>query len=225
MLVSHTHKFIYTKTLKTAGTSVEVFLEPYCRPPGEVAEHETAERITEYGIVGARGKGAGASTFRNHMPAATIKKNLDPEIWASYHKFCVVRNPYDKVVSWFWMHCNRGLRNQLSEQPFDKVLEVFSHWMLVRPELPIDRDAYTIRGEQVVDRFLRYEQIDADLAALCTDLGLENAGELGTYKSDSRNHRDRPFTEYYDKKTARTVQKAFGADFTMLGYDMESWKA
>ena len=35
MLVSHARKFIYTKTLKTAGTSVEVFLEPYCRPPAK----------------------------------------------------------------------------------------------------------------------------------------------------------------------------------------------
>ena len=52
MLVSHARKFIYTKTLKTAGTSVEVFLEPYCRPPGEVAEHHTGQSVTDYGNLG-----------------------------------------------------------------------------------------------------------------------------------------------------------------------------
>ena len=30
MLVSHQKKFIFTKTKKTEGTSVESFFEPYC---------------------------------------------------------------------------------------------------------------------------------------------------------------------------------------------------
>ena len=33
MLISHQYKFII-KTVKTAGTSVEAFLEPFCCPPG-----------------------------------------------------------------------------------------------------------------------------------------------------------------------------------------------
>ncbi|KEJ94117.1 Sulfotransferase family protein [Pseudosulfitobacter pseudonitzschiae] len=223
MLVSHAHKFIYTKTLKTAGTSVEVFLEPYCRPPGTAAEHHTAQSVTEYGIVGARGKGSGGGKFRNHMTAAAIKKHIDAEIWDSYHKFCVVRNPYDKVVSWFWMHCAPNLRAELAELDFDKTVEVFSHWLLVRPELPVDRQAYTIRGQKVVDRFVRYEHLDDDLEQLCADLDLEN-GALGTYKSASRSHRDQPFTRYYNKETAQVVAKAFGPDFAMLDYDRSSWK-
>lgn len=35
MLVSHKKEFIYTKTVKTAGTSIEVYFEPYCLPEGE----------------------------------------------------------------------------------------------------------------------------------------------------------------------------------------------
>ncbi|KPA10844.1 hypothetical protein MHK_008953, partial [Candidatus Magnetomorum sp. HK-1] len=35
MLVSHRHKFIYTKTFKTAGTSVESYFEPFCMNDGE----------------------------------------------------------------------------------------------------------------------------------------------------------------------------------------------
>ena len=31
MLISHPKRFIYTKTVKTAGTSVEVYFEPWCR--------------------------------------------------------------------------------------------------------------------------------------------------------------------------------------------------
>jgi len=35
MLVSHRKKFIYTKTAKTAGTSVESYFEPFCLPEGD----------------------------------------------------------------------------------------------------------------------------------------------------------------------------------------------
>ena len=32
MLVSHSKKFIFLKTMKTAGASVEIYLERYCVP-------------------------------------------------------------------------------------------------------------------------------------------------------------------------------------------------
>ncbi len=35
MLVSHRHQFIYTKTHKTASTSVEAYFERFCFPPGD----------------------------------------------------------------------------------------------------------------------------------------------------------------------------------------------
>jgi hypothetical protein len=39
MLVSHQRKFIYTKTVKTAGSSVESYFEPYCISPEEYPLH------------------------------------------------------------------------------------------------------------------------------------------------------------------------------------------
>ena len=32
MIISHTHKFIFIKTVKTAGTSIEGFLSQHCGP-------------------------------------------------------------------------------------------------------------------------------------------------------------------------------------------------
>src|ERR1044071_3613051 len=106
MLVSHRKRFIYTKTGKTAGTSVEVYFEPWCVPAGAGwgAEGERAEEVSEAGIIGFRGgpKFRGPNVkWWNHMPAAEIKGYLGDEIWNSYFKFCVVRNPFDQMVSAF----------------------------------------------------------------------------------------------------------------------------
>lgn len=59
MLLSHSKRFIYLKTGKTAGTSVEIFFQPYCLPEEHICHHTPThtmeETISEAGIVGYRG--------------------------------------------------------------------------------------------------------------------------------------------------------------------------
>ena len=51
MLVSHRYKFIYTKTRKTAGSSVESYFEPFCMPDGEWTQrHLREEYVSDAGI-------------------------------------------------------------------------------------------------------------------------------------------------------------------------------
>ncbi len=59
MLVSYRKKFIYTKTAKPAGTSVESFFEQYCMPEGEWEfTHASEEYVSKEGIIGYRGTNA-----------------------------------------------------------------------------------------------------------------------------------------------------------------------
>jgi hypothetical protein len=95
MLVSHRKSFIYTKTHKTASTSVEVYFEPFCVPEGEWAfQHSRDERVSEAGIVGARGDDTSNATWENHMTAKEIKDKIDKDAWYSYFKFCTVKKSF-----------------------------------------------------------------------------------------------------------------------------------
>jgi hypothetical protein len=52
MLISHRYRFICTKTVKTAGTSVENFFEEFCMPEGEWTEsHGRDEYESPTGII------------------------------------------------------------------------------------------------------------------------------------------------------------------------------
>src|SRR5215831_6473803 len=92
MLVSHLCRFIYLKTIKTGGTSVEIYFEPWCVPPAQWRgeQHSRAESVSEWGIVGARGSADGFvrpdCAWYNHMPAAAVREKVGSSIWNSYFK-------------------------------------------------------------------------------------------------------------------------------------------
>ena len=110
MLISHRKNFIFTKTVKTAGTSVESYFEKWCLPEGEWQElHFREEHISDAGIVGKRAARPSDATWYNHMSAYNIRKQLGQELWDKYFKFTVVRNPFDKLLSGYFMF-NRAQR-------------------------------------------------------------------------------------------------------------------
>jgi hypothetical protein len=102
MLISLRKKFICTKTVKTAGTSVESYFEPYCMLEGEWQfSYGREEYVDQSGIIGYRGTVRKSKTWTNHMSAEAIKELIGEKIWNSYFKFCVIQNPYDKLISAF----------------------------------------------------------------------------------------------------------------------------
>ena len=131
VLVSFHKRFIYTKTNKTAGTSVEVFFESYCLPPdGYEQVHFRGETITDYGIVGFRGPNMPADTiWYNHMPAARIGEYLGSDVWNEFFKFCVVRNPFDKLVSMYFFQMSQEKKEYIKDQEFSVLRRDFLDWL------------------------------------------------------------------------------------------------
>ena len=93
MLISHDYRFIFIKTVKTAGTSVEAFLEPYCSPPGHVVTHWTPTLITRHGVIGQRWPQNDRDDlgYYNHMPASEIRQRCSQ--FDEYTRLTAVRDP------------------------------------------------------------------------------------------------------------------------------------
>ena len=220
VLVSFEKKFIFTKTIKTAGTSVEIFFEPYCLPPeGYVQTHAHDETITDYGIVGFRGSGRPADTlWYNHMPAAQIREYLGPEVWNECFKFCTIRNPFDKLVSMYSFQMSR--RKQSATGPeFSDLRREFLIWVKQRGFVQ-DRDKYMIDGAVCVDYFIRFENLFDDLAAVCRKLEIErDVSELERFKSRSRRD-DRHFSEFYDAEARQIVADAYAFELDRFEYEL-----
>ena len=219
VLVSFQKQFIYTKTNKTAGTSIEIFFEPDCLPPkGYEPTHFRGETVSDYGIVGFRGVDMPAGTlWFNHMPAARIRDYLGADVWDEFFKFCVVRNPYDKLTSMYFFQMHQAKKDDLKDQDFSRLRSDFLDW-LRRRRFTVDQDKYLIDGSVCVDYFIRYECLLDGLKEVCRKLGIKrDPAKLGRFKSRSRLN-DKHFSEFYDDEGKRIVAKAYAFELALFGY-------
>jgi len=237
MLLSHRHRFIYTKTFKTASTSVESYFEPYCLPDGEWEQTENRSLYEgETGIIGQRKPGAHQMglPWYAHMPAQKIRDQLGPETWQNYFKFCVVRNPYAYLVSAFYYYNHDAIQgykprfwNKLSRTVRQKSgvfdtwgrateQELFRRWLRTE-HYPTQQERYVIEGKAALDYYIRYEDLQAGIEEVCRHLGVPfEVSRLPAFKSGLRPRRS--IASYYDRAAIAFVENKFSFDLETFGY-------
>lgn len=226
MLISHRYKFIYTKTVKTAGTSTESYFERFCLPDGEWEElHNREAYESEYGVIGHRGKIDGRNVkWYNHMPAEEIKNLVGDDIWNSYYKFCSIRNPWDKVISAYFhfgknykFKTGRKILQRLRHPTFSPQQHRFLSW-LKKGRYPIDRDKYLIDGKTCIDKFIRFESMEADMMEICRTLGLPwNDAWLPHFKGEKRNRSVTP-QDLYTKPAHEVIEQQYEYEIQAFNY-------
>jgi hypothetical protein len=205
VIICHEHEFIFIKTSKTAGTSVEIALSRHCgeddiissiKPEDEITRRETGGRgpqhhlapLADYRLADVSRlirKGKQKRRFYHHMPADEIRERVGAEIFDRYYKFCIVRNPWDRFVSLYYWRFKTEPRPSLRE---------FAESSAARTLRERSFDLYTIDGEIVVDRVCRFENMAEDLEAVRRKVGIPEPLELphakSRFRSDKRSYRE-----------------------------------
>jgi len=201
MIVNHKYKFIFLKTRKTAGTSIEIALSEFCDSSDiitPIADKDEALR-EEAGYQGPCNYDVPLKKlsktellqffwnryrkqFYNHVDAAYVRKYVGEKTWGSYFKFSFERNPFDKAVSRYYWSTEEP-RPSASEYLDSAPVELLTDW-------PI----YTINDQLAVDFLGRYENLKADMKFVAERLGLPGEINLlyakGGYRPKRSHYRD-----------------------------------
>jgi len=229
MIVCHEYKFIFLKTRKTAGTSVEVALSQLCGAGDivtPISPKDEPLRGPEHGPRNHRGrfnplpelKVPGTDITRtlrdawrgrkffNHMTAAQTRNRLPRDVWDGYFKFCFERNPWDKMVSLFHWE-NRGKDVPRTFQQF-----------IDEGQLKSDLAIYTLGGNLAVDFVGRYESLQDDLNTVARKLGID--ADLALPRAKGEHRKDpRPYRDVYNEEQQARVGDFFAREIELFSYE------
>jgi hypothetical protein len=227
MIISHEHKFIFLKTRKTAGSSIELALSHFCGSTDIVtplSPHE--ETLRPVGPQNWRMHGWWQSPrplfqrywlkvsaedygFYNHIPAKKARALLnDDKVWQSYFKFTFERNPWDRQVSAYHFRYRR------TDNP-----PPFSSYMHRRRRAWINNyEIYSIDGEPCVDFVGKFENLAADFRRALDMIGLTFNQDLPRAKVNPRRGK-RHYRDYYDNETRGIVGNWYAPEIRLLAYE------
>lgn len=228
MIISHKHKFIFLKTNKTAGTSIEIALSRHCGPddvitPISPPDEEIRRSLGypgpqnylapwyEYGprdLFALASHGRRKMRYFNHIGAGEVKAHIGENAWNSYYKFCFERNPFDRLIShYYWCHRSEP------RPPMSDFIRSGRPMALKRRGFGV----YTIDGKVAVDRVCRYEAIAEELEEIRKAIGLPEPLVLPHAKGGTRADK-RTYADVLGKEERDWVSSVFSDELRLLGY-------
>ncbi len=216
MLISHRYRFIFLRTEKTGSTSVFHALRELCgNSVASLAAGNPEPKDVE------RGKGG---TLRRYCPsvfglwyhasARQVRAHLGEERFASYFKFSIERNPWDRQVSLYaHRHKKRGIRD-LSN--FDRNMRS-PLWRAMHHSQLSNWDIYSIGEVPCIDYMIKYEALNEGFDEVLRRIGAE--GKVALAHRNSSERRDGgDYRAPYSDETKALVAKWHAREIEAFGY-------
>ncbi|MFZ7125416.1 MAG: sulfotransferase family 2 domain-containing protein [Desulfobacterales bacterium] len=201
-MISLSHKFIFIHIPKTAGNSIQNALKYYsedkivCLTPYQDGVERFEVRSDSYNI-------------HKHSCLKEYKKELGELTFQKMFKFTCVRNPWDRMISFFFSP-HRGIV-KWDKNAFLKFIynvKPINYYLSLSDDNINDQEQF-----KNVDMYLRFENIDSDFAIWCSKFGIPCRQLSIRNKSVRKDYR-----EYYDTELIKLVQNRFSMEIEYFGY-------
>ena len=227
MIISHKHKFIFIKTEKTAGTSVEIALSNICGPQDIITP--IAEKDEKYrkklGFRPAQNfyipfnkysfkdflkalRKRKRLRFYNLISSHELSRYIEPEIWDAYYKFTIERNPYDKLISWYyWKGGDKkygSIQNFISSGDAGKVKGY---------------ELYSDKSGILVDDVFKFESLDEAMDKISKRLNLDEPLSMPKKKTKGNTRKNKqPYQEALTKNEIDWVSETYKLELSLFNY-------
>ncbi|MBC6407715.1 MAG: hypothetical protein GDA40_06090 [Rhodobacteraceae bacterium] len=224
MLISHKYKFIFIKNHKTASTSTQLELARFMTK-GDTFAPKALKYPKRSGLFASAHRSYMIRLERwlrlderwhGHMPARDVKKHIGAEVFDSYFKFCVEREPVDKCISKYWFlkgHPNSNVRKRWVNKSWEQFFDDIEPW-------PIDTHLWTDKaGHLMMNRILRYENLNEEIRQVGRELGFHIEG-INSYRGKRTRRPGIKITE----EQREMIYQAFAESNRHTGYKIEDCK-
>jgi hypothetical protein len=229
MIISHKHKFIFLKTTKTGGTSIEIALSQHCGPKDVLTPISPEDEVIrrELGFRGPQNYFVPLAKYRlndwvrlfvrqrrrklhNHDPACVVQSYAGKNVWKDYFVFCFERDPYDKAISRYYWSTRHGDRPSINAYLESVPPTALSNWHI-----------YTIADKVAVNFVGRYERLNADLQYVWEKLQLPSPPNLPRAKQNHRVDR-RHYSEVLDAQARKRIAEVCSREIAEFDYPFKT---
>ncbi len=209
MRISHKHKFVCISITKTGSTSVRYSLDEYSD---------------------IKSQGHYNKPYFHHVEADQLQTHFQEKNWKwdDYFKFTFVRNPYDRLVSWwnyiqieYQSHQQMPTGKEIWKNLCDDIVTKNKDFTsFVRAENPVwfpktSSECISDKDENnLLDFIGRTENFQEDFNIVCDKIGIPQQ-QLPHKNSSNHKH----YTEYYDEETKQIVAERYAKDIEHFGYE------
>ena len=170
----------------------------------------------------------------DHVSIKYIKSRLPSKVFNSMYKFCIVRNPYSRLVSeYFWKIKDNDVRfgidcKRLRFTGFIKLLEKKFPKLLFQPQaevshyLPQYMYVCDNDGSIMVDTVIKIEDgLESGLEKVLNHIGVDTKTPIKLNKSNKTVDKRRHYSTYYTEETKNIVYRLYQRDFEIFNYPKE----
>lgn len=213
MIISRGRRYIFVHIPKTGGTALTLALEARAMKDDILIGDTPKARARRGRLKGVRTAGR----LWKHSTLADIQGLVTPEETASFFTFTLVRNPWDRAVSYY-----HWLRTQSFAHPAVGLAKThdfagFLDHPQTRTALRLWPASAYLRdgtGAERCSAFIRLEHLESDLAPLEAHLGFR----LGPIARANASIRPADYRGHYTPASAELLAEVCAEDIARFGY-------
>jgi len=201
-MISFQKRFLFVHVPKTAGNSIQSVLRDYSEDQ-LVALRREQDGVERFGLRNPKYK------IKKHSTLAEYHEALGSEQFRSLYKFTCVRNPWDRMVSYYFTPTQ-------STETWDrkKFRRIISKAVSVADYLRLhvrDNDPF-----ENINYIMRFENLANDFRTVCAALDISPT-TLPQYNRSNREH----YSKYYDDELRELVRDRFAPEIERFSYVFE----
>lgn len=162
--------------------------------------------------------------FDDHLTSKQMIKLLGRDLWDKIFTFSIVRNPWDRAVSFYQYRINR---NKVIKSGHS--LMSFKEHILMLKKYYDEYRSYNSRltypcyefisdnNNIIVNKVIRFENREEELKEISNKIGFDVLATVHYEKILGKNN----YNEYYDSETREIIKEIYAKDIEVFGYSFE----